>query len=111
MARIFERAGVPIHLYLAGHEHNLQAFPSPGRSPALHLVAGGGSDTREISDADPSRTFALGALGFARLDFERKPKPKLVATLFEVPAPPLRSAAREVARFELSPEGDVSATH
>jgi hypothetical protein len=107
MAEIVERAGVPIHLYLAGHEHNLQAFPAPGRSPALHLVAGGGSDTRKISDADPSRTFAQGSLGFARLDFARKPSPKLVATFLEVPAPPLPARPRAVAAFELTLEGDV----
>jgi hypothetical protein len=108
MARIIERAGVPIQLYLAGHEHNLQAFPAPGGSPALHLVAGGGSDIREIAGtADPSRTFALGALGFARLDFERKPEPRLVATLIEVPAPPLPAPPRAVARFALTLDGQV----
>jgi hypothetical protein len=107
MERILARAGVPIHLYLAGHEHNLQAFPASGASPALHLVAGGGSDIREVSDADPSRTFALGALGFARLDFDRKPKPRLVATLLEVPAPPLPSRPRVVVTFEIAPDGTV----
>ena len=108
MERILERAGVPIHLYLAGHEHNLQAFPAPGRSPALHLVAGGGSDVRKISDADTSRTFAQGSLGFARLDFDREPKPRLVATLLDVPAPPLPARARAVARFEITPDGAVN---
>jgi hypothetical protein len=107
MERIVAEAGVPIHLYLAGHEHNLQAFPAPGRSPALHLVAGGGSDVREISDADPSRTFAQGSLGFARVDFDRKPKPRLVATLFDVPTPPLPARPRAVAGWEIVPDGTV----
>jgi hypothetical protein len=107
MARIIERAGVPIQIYLAGHEHNLQAFPAPGRSPALHLVAGGGSDVREISDADPSRAFARGVLGFARLDFERKPNPRVTVTLLEVPAPPLPGAPIPVARFEVTLDGAV----
>jgi hypothetical protein len=109
MAALLERASVPIHLYLAGHEHNLQAFAGEGSGPALHLVAGGGSDVRELADGAPSRRFASASLGFARIDVRRDPNPALVATLLEVPAPPLPARARAAARFEVALDGSLRA--
>jgi hypothetical protein len=109
--RLFERARIPIHIWLAGHEHNLQAFVSEGGSPALQLVAGGGSDVREIArHAHPSRRFASASLGFARVDVLGGEDPRLVASLFEVAAPPLPSRPRIAARFEVRPAGAVRET-
>ncbi|HVH05672.1 MAG TPA: hypothetical protein VNE71_06710, partial [Myxococcota bacterium] len=66
------------------------------------------ANVRLASASEISRTFAQGSLGFARLDFDRKPKPRLVATLLDVPAPPLRAQPRAVARFEITPDGAVN---
>ncbi len=106
MRRLLERAGVPIHLYLAGHEHNLQAFVG-ARGVALQLVAGGGSDVRELGEGDPSRRFGSASLGFARVDVVRGREPRLIAALLEVPAPPLPARARAAARFSVAPDGAV----
>jgi hypothetical protein len=108
MRRLLERAGVPVHVWLAGHQHNLQAFVGGAGSPALQLIAGGGSDVREIVDgADASRRFASASLGFARIDAVEGDDPRLVASLFEVPAPPLPSRPRLAARYAVSPGGAV----
>ena len=107
IARLLERAGVPIHIWLAGHEHNLQAFVAEAGSPALQLVAGGGSDVRELAEGGPSRRFGSASLGFARVDALGGKEPRLVASLFEVPAPPLPPRPRLAARFEISRAGAV----
>ena len=110
MRRLLEQAGVPIHIWLAGHQHNLQAFVAGTGSPALHLIAGGGSNVRGISEgADPSRRFALASLGFARIDALGGDDPRLVASLFAVPAPPWPARPRLAARYEVSPAGAVRA--
>lgn len=108
MRRLLEQAGVSIHVWLAGHQHNLQAFVAGAGSPALQLIAGGGSDVREISEgADPTRRFASASLGFARIDAFDGEDLRLVASLFEVPAPPLPSRPRLAARYEVRPAGAV----
>lgn len=107
MLELIEAAGVPIHLYLAGHEHNLQALVGEAPGPALHLVAGGGSDVRELGGGDPRRRFGSASLGFARIDLVEGPEPHLVASLLEVPAPPLPARARTAARFEVRADGQV----
>jgi len=109
IADLLAQARVPIHVWVAGHEHNLQAFAGEAPGPPLHLVAGSGSDVREISEVETARLFASAALGFARLDFETDPEPRLVATLFEVPSPPLPSRARVAARFEVALGGTARA--
>lgn len=106
--RLIERAGVTVHVWLAGHEHNLQALAGEAPGPALQVVAGSGSDVREISKTRARRLFAAASLGFARLDLETRPEPRLVATLLEVPAPPRRAQARAAARFEVKLDGSVS---
>jgi 3',5'-cyclic AMP phosphodiesterase CpdA len=103
-----ERAAVPVHVFLSGHEHNLQAITWEGRWPPLHVVAGGGSDTREVRSGDPGRRYAEESLGFARVDLTRSPDPRLEVTVFEVPAPPLPSLARPAARFAVTKDGRVA---
>jgi hypothetical protein len=105
IADLLAEARVPIHVWVAGHEHNLQAFAGEAPGPPLHLVAGSGSDVREISETADARLFASAALGFARLDVETEPEPRLVATLFEVPSPPRPPRARVAARFEVTLAG------
>jgi hypothetical protein len=107
MAELLEKGGVPIHLYVAGHEHNLQAIEGGAPGPLLQVVAGSGSDVREISESGATRPFTSASLGFARIDLDAEPEPRLIATLFEVPGPPRPSRARPVARFEVSLGGPV----
>jgi len=63
-------AGVPVQLFLAGHQHSLQIIdlhdpPEPG----LVVVAGGGSSTRRERAGSPERRFFSASFGFARVDF------------------------------------------
>ncbi|MDP6540710.1 MAG: metallophosphoesterase [Planctomycetota bacterium] len=99
------RAGVPVHLFLAGHEHNLQAIEGEGGrdDAALHVVAGSGSDTRKVRGTPRKRLFGVEALGFARIDAEAT---RLRVSLFRVPATPGTRAVVE-ARFEIDAEGKV----
>jgi 3',5'-cyclic AMP phosphodiesterase CpdA len=46
-------AGVPVHLVLAAHEHNLQLLALDPPAPALHAIAGGGSNARSLHGPDP----------------------------------------------------------
>lgn len=106
--QLIETADVTLHLWLAGHEHNLQALAGGAPAPPLQVVAGSGSDVREIARTRATRLFASASLGFARLDLETGPEPRLVATLLEVPSPPRRAQARVAARFAVTLTGSVS---
>jgi hypothetical protein len=110
VAAAIAEAGVPVQLFLSGHEHNLQVLETKAL-PRLHVVAGSGSDTRVVSDTEARRRFASESLGFARVDLVRggEDGERLVVTVYEVPAPaPLRSSApRPAARFSVDPAGRV----
>lgn len=67
--RVFEEAGVDVHVFLSGHEHGLQVLSMPRPAPALHLISGAGSDTRAIEDK--GQLFAAESLGFVRVDLAR----------------------------------------
>ncbi len=62
-----EAAGQPVHLFLAGHQHSLQALRGAGA--ALHVVSGaGGADVRPLSPAGDERLYAEALYGFVRVD-------------------------------------------
>ena len=65
MAAAARSAGVPVQLALSGHEHNLQAFVSD--VPALQIISGGGSGSRNLHDEPLPRVFGLERPGFARV--------------------------------------------
>ena len=75
-------AGKPVHVFLAGHQHSLQALRGPGA--ALHVVSGaGGADLRALSPTAGERLFAEVALrlrahrreaGCARRHLPRAPR-------------------------------------
>ena len=65
------RAGVPIHLWLSGHEHNLQVSEPGEPGPALQVIAGGGSSSRGIKYDVPGRRFFAERQGYARVDLVR----------------------------------------
>jgi hypothetical protein len=103
-------AGVPVQLYLSGHEHNLQILVMDPPAPPLHVVSGGGSGARSLHDANPRRRAGLAAAGYARVDLVGEGKAqRLVVTLMRVPAAPLHwlGPSREAARFSVDPSGRV----
>ena len=103
-------SGVPVHLFLAGHEHNLQLIAGEGPDDAaLHVIVGGGSDTRSVRPTDRRRLYAEKALGFARIDAHgRGEAARLEVTLFRVSARP-GVAATVAARYEVRPDRSVAA--
>lgn len=64
------RAGRPVQLVLTGHRHNLQVIRLDlGGRPALHVIAGGGSNRKPLREPPfRGRAFASAATGFARVD-------------------------------------------
>ncbi|MBW2245427.1 MAG: metallophosphoesterase [Deltaproteobacteria bacterium] len=102
------QAGVPVHLFLGGHEHNLQVIAGDGKGDAaLHVISGAGSDTRKVKPSSRKRLFGAESLGFARVDrVEAAGEPILRVTMFTVPSTP--GLGREVsARFEVGLDGDI----
>ncbi len=96
-------AGRPVHLFLAGHQHNLQALRDDGA--ALHVVAGaGGAGTYPIEPGhDSERLFGESVLGFARVDASES---ALEVTLLGLAGPFDRSAEPR-ARFRIRPDRTV----
>jgi hypothetical protein len=111
VARAVEAAGVDVQLVLSGNEHNLQVIGMTPPGPRVQVVAGSGSDVREVASANPDARFALGELGFARVDLVGDARgERLVVSLFATQRrPPLGGAsARRVARFAVDPDGAAS---
>ena len=106
-------AGVPVALWLAGHEHNLQISEPGGPGPALQAVAGSGSHATGIKYEIPGRRFFRRALGYARVDVVTDPaavgREELVVSLVEVrPVPAaLWERARVVSRWAIDSDGDA----
>ena len=97
-------AGVPVQLFLAGHQHCLQALRAPGA--ALHVVSGGGgAELRPIAPTPAARLFSEASYGFARVDASPD---ALVVTLFALEGAFDRTAEPR-ARFRVSREGNVEA--
>lgn len=111
MQTVLREAGVPVHLFLAGHEHNLQLLQMEGPAPPLHVISGSGSDVREISPTAASRAFALASLGFARIDrVEHGGAPALRVSVYAVPRWPWQESphGRLVARAWVGADGATS---
>ena len=100
---------VPVHLHLAGHEHNLQlGAPSPS-SPYLQVVAGSGGGERRVKHALLGNRFALVDPGFARVDLVGEgDAARLFVSLVALPESSLSmSPPRVVARWSTDLAGDV----
>ena len=98
-------SGVPVHVFLAGNEHNLQALTGPGA--ALHVVAGSGSKLRELSDTGDDRRFGLAEHGFARVDLAGVGDDEhLQVSLLALKSRVLGTAA-PVAAFRVDADGSV----
>lgn len=108
MARAVAAAGVPVQLYLAGHQHNLQVLTLPPPAPPLHVVSGAGSETRPLAPTRDDRRFGLDALGFARVDLVRESKSEaLCVSIYALAAPPPFASARRTARWCVDAGGRV----
>jgi len=82
--------GSPVHVFLAGHLHNLQIIEGQPPEPALHVVAGSGSTIHELKVDFPDRRFALEQTGFARVDLVRSGAgDHLVTSLYSMPRYPV----------------------
>lgn len=104
-------AGVPVQLFLAAHEHNLQLLVQDPPAPGLHVVAGGGSSGRSIHDRDPARRAGFESPGFARLDLVGTGEAeRLVASLLRVRAFPVsvEPGVRVAARASVDRAGRVT---
>jgi hypothetical protein len=106
-------SGVPVALWLAGHEHNLQISEPGAPGPALQAVAGSGAHATGVKYEIPGRRFFRRALGYARVDLVTDPATaggeELVVSLVEVrPVPAaLWERAHVVARFAVDARGSV----
>jgi hypothetical protein len=106
-------AGVPVHLWLAGHEHNLQISEPGAPGPALQAIAGSGSSPTDLKYEIPGRRFFHRSLGYARVDLVDDPaapgRQELVVSLVAVRRVPaaLWQRARLLARYTISPDGSV----
>jgi len=90
-------ADVPVHLVLAGHEHNLQVLAMAPPAPALHAIAGGGSGARSLHGPDPGRKAGFKQPGFARVDLvggADAGRARLVASLYGLPRFPRRLVSK-----------------
>jgi hypothetical protein len=104
-------AGVPVHVFMAGHEHNLQVLVMDPPAPALHVIAGSGSTTRAIRHPNPLRRASFDVPGFARVDLVGSGEDeRLVASLHRVPPFPLASIRGSllVARWSVDRSGGVA---
>jgi len=103
-------AGVPVQLYVSGHEHNLQALVMEPPAPPLHVIAGGGSGARSPTADNPRRLAGFASPGFARIDLAgEEGHERLVVTLMRVPAAVLRvlGPSRIAARYSVDRAGRV----
>jgi len=99
-----EAAGQPVHLFLGGHQHSLQALRAPGA--ALHVVSGaGGAEIRRISPTPAERLFAESRYGFARVDVTEQALEVTLLSLFG----PFDRTAEPRARFRVTPDGTLEA--
>jgi hypothetical protein len=101
--RAIEAAGKPVHLFLAGHQHSLQALRAPGA--ALHVVSGaGGADIRALSPAGDERLYGEALYGFVRIDAS----PEALDVSFLALEGIFDREAEVRARFRVTPDGSVT---
>ena len=85
--RAIAEEGTPVHVFLSGHQHNLQLLELSDPGPPLLLVAGGGSSTNVVTTEHPDLRYAARELGFARVDVVGSgASQRLVASLYAVEA-------------------------
>ena len=106
----FSLPEAPVHLYLAGHRHNLQVIEGRSPGPRLHVIAGSGATIRSVRFRYEDRRFALEQTGFVRVDLVgRGEAQRLVVSLFSMPRFPIFFWAepRLVSRWSVDRSGGV----
>jgi hypothetical protein len=106
----FSLPEAPVHLYLAGHRHNLQVIEGRSPGPRLHVIAGSGATISPVRVRYENRRFALEQTGFARVDLVgRGEDQRLVVSLFSMPRYPIFFWAepRLVSRWSVDRSGGV----
>jgi hypothetical protein len=106
----FSLSEAPIHLYLAGHRHNLQVIEGRSPAPRLHVIAGSGATIHAVRFRYEGRRFALEQTGFARVDLvDGSEGQHLVISLFSMPRFPIFFWAepRLVSRWSIDRSGNV----
>jgi hypothetical protein len=109
-------ADVPVHLVLAGHEHNLQVLAMDPPAPPLHVIAGSGHGARSLHGPDPRRRAGFERPGFARVDLVGDApggvgEARLVASLYGLPSFPqslVSDRPRLVARWSVDRAGRIA---
>lgn len=100
---------VPVHLHLAGHDHNLQiGVPAPA-SPYLQVVAGSGGSQRAVKHPLLGGRFALIQPGFSRIDLIGDgDDARLVVSLVALPVSSLSMTPPQVvSRWSVDLNGNV----
>jgi hypothetical protein len=98
LARALDASGVPVHLFLAGHEHNLQIVEMDAPWPPLVAIAGSGSDRKDVETREVGLRFARKEHGFARVDVVAEDGgERLRVSLFTTPEHPLYPGGPELA--------------
>jgi hypothetical protein len=108
--RHFGLPEAPVHLYLAGHRHNLQVIAGEPPGPALHVIAGSGSNVRPVEKQYANRLLAVEEMGFARVDLLGSGEGRrLQVRLFTVPRHPVFfwSTPHEIGRWSIDRAGHV----
>jgi predicted phosphodiesterase len=96
LARALDASGVPVHLFLAGHEHNLEIVEMDAPWPPLVVIAGSGSDRKDVETRETGLRFAQKELGFARVELVAEGgEERLVVSLFTTPEHPLYPSGPE----------------
>jgi hypothetical protein len=105
-------AGVPVQLFLAGHEHVLAVHGGTAPDPPLQIISGAGSDRRRIRETEPRALAEFAALGYVRVDLtDAGSKSRLVVSLYGVHRYPWVRGLRErrlLARWSVDLDGRVA---
>lgn len=97
-----EASGRRVDLFLAGHQHSLQALYGAGAT--LHVVSGaGGASIRRLAPA-ANRPYAEARYGFVRIDA----RPEALDVMFLALDGIFDRDAEPRARFRVTPAGEVS---
>jgi hypothetical protein len=108
--RSIVEAGVPVHLQLAGHYHELAVSTPDELGVPLQVVAGSGSGARASDHPPLDARFERIVPGFVRIELRVEgADQRLVATLFEAPRYPIEfwQDARPVSAWSVDLAGRV----
>jgi len=61
-----------VHLYLCGHDHDLQHLELEGRKTSHVLSGGGGARVRELKNKDRKQPFGVAVYGFSHIRINRE---------------------------------------